>query len=63
MADTPSFGFDKSAAIAAQNAAANPPPPPLEPPFPYTVLSFDPDFFGFPANPSGLPKELLPKAK
>lgn len=42
------FGLNKAARLAAErkSKAENEAPPPLEPEFPYSVLGFDPFYFG-----------------
>ena len=47
------YGLDKAARLEAQQeerAAV----PVLEPEFPFTVVAFDPAFFGMPAKPFGV---------
>ena len=46
------YGLDKAARLEAQQQEEQAAVPELEPEFPFTVVAFDPAFFGVPANPS-----------
>lgn len=45
------YGLDKAARLEAQQQEEQAVPE-LEPEFPFTVVVFDPAFFGVPANPA-----------
>ena len=47
------YGLDKAARLEAQQQEEQAAVPELEPEFPFTVVAFDPAFFGVAANPSG----------
>lgn len=47
------YGLDKAARIEAEQQEAEEAVPVLEPEFPFTVVAFDPVFFGVSANPVG----------
>ncbi len=48
------YGLDKAARIEAEQQEADEAVPVLEPAFPFSVVPFDPVFFGVPANPVGV---------
>lgn len=48
------YGLDKAARLEAQQQEEQAAVPELEPEFPFTVVVFDPAFFGVTANPSGV---------